>query len=133
MKRLETVTGYFFACLGFVLAGVSILVVPADAFGDYTKGTCSDCQTASDPSACSIACCGSACSGDDGTCAGDCCTDACGMDATCQANCSATVYPLCLKNVTKENCEPNPRLKCGLVGARICTWGDFGPCLCLGF
>ncbi|MBI2805191.1 MAG: hypothetical protein HYX68_09465 [Planctomycetes bacterium] len=131
MKRLETVTGYFFACLGFVLAGVSILVVPADAFADYTE-QCKICQGNPDPEACSITCCGTSC-GNDGVCWTACCKDACGGDTTCENNCKAAAPSCKSHSVCNSGCGARTPGSCASIVLELCSeTSDPTPCSLCG-
>jgi hypothetical protein len=83
MKRLDGLLSWFFTCLGIVLVGVSILVVPQDAFAAYNG----ECSGTDDPQTC----CAIFCAGDS-NCIGICCGDACtGKDPSCTADCYAGV------------------------------------------
>jgi hypothetical protein len=83
MKRTcELAAAYFFTCLGFVLAGASVVLAPQQAFGDYTFGTCSYCAG---DSWCGATCCWITC-GSDTNCLASCCLDACGSDPRAYAS-----------------------------------------------
>ena len=96
MARLEAAMAWFFSCLGVVLLGGSILVVPANAFAD--TGT-PDCATQ----------CGT-----DTSCMQTCCQNACNGDQTCYNNCmaqlpkcsggSASCSKLCGVNAIRDGC-----------------------------
>jgi hypothetical protein len=45
MARLEAWAAWLFSCLGIVMVGVSILVVPADAFADAGSACADKCDT----------------------------------------------------------------------------------------
>jgi hypothetical protein len=134
MKRLETVTGYFFSSLAFVLAGISILVVPADAFADYS-GECSLCYPDSDPYSCTINCCLDFCT-EEG-CGSKCCTDGCGSDQTCIDACLAAQAKACYRGnkyceaYGVNDCETDPRDCYYKVTDCRCTWfGTVTGCKC---
>jgi hypothetical protein len=78
MARLEAVAAWFFNCLGVTLLGVSVLVVPANAFAD--AGGCEVCIPGSEGyDQCVADCCNGSsggCNGDP-TCVSECCTRKC--------------------------------------------------------
>jgi hypothetical protein len=132
MSRLFAFASWFFTCLGITLLGVSILVVPAEAFADAGSNCYSQCNglTGSAYDGCIAGCCQSQCGGVTGSacyynCAceachlkyqgdpnglSDCYKAVCGTDQNCLANCLANTNvdsPQCPKGGTcvKTNCS----------------------------
>jgi hypothetical protein len=100
MSALKAVSGWFLTWLGFGLLGLSILLVPQDAFADYT-GQCSICNQ--NPT-CGQTCCETAC-GSDTACWKTCCADVCGAS-------SGDCYDECTQNKICEGPECLNALKC---------------------
>jgi hypothetical protein len=94
MTRFEMITTWFLNCLGIVLVGAGLLVVPANAFADSGGAQCAtDCGLlwtvgTSDYYTCIGGCCGYGCGGDP-LCRVSCCADACGIAPNCQTPCSS--------------------------------------------
>ncbi len=102
MARLQAWAAWFFSCLGIVLLGGSILVVPTNAFADAGGDCASICKELYDPGTtdyyqCLGGCCGYTCSGD-GTCESDCCASACGGNGN-------LCFQGCMYFVTQKNCN----------------------------
>jgi hypothetical protein len=130
MARLEAWAAWFFSCLGTVLLGVSVLVVPADAFAD--GGSCSyyDCymkcsgnQACIDT--CAVECCADFCEGKGEECWGTCCSSACGGSGnSCYDNCVAQGKSDC---TDKSKCTP-----CNFPCDDVCFGsGSCGPNFCI--
>jgi len=86
MNNLEKAPSWFLSCLGVVLIGAAILVVPANAFanaGSYCIGL-NNCTGMSGSGAPLGYCVGPCCAtyGDP-----NCCSEACGSDSACLAAC----------------------------------------------
>lgn len=99
MARLEALAAWFFSCLGIVLLGVSILVVPANAFADAGSDCINLCtvECGADKNcynSCVGGCCATACSGDP-VCGEQCCNAACMGDPTCLNACLAAQGGIC--------------------------------------
>ncbi len=82
MARLQATAAWFFACLGIVLLGASIVVVPGTAFADGDG----DCATK--------------CNGEP-MCMQSCCGQGCDFDPACVSACMAPT-PACARS---PNCD----------------------------
>jgi hypothetical protein len=125
MVRLEAAVAWCFSCLGVVLLGVSILVVPSHAFADSGSEcaeTCKNYKGTSGYGTCVGGCCSSKCSGDP-VCGEECCLVACGSDSTCFDTCLAA-QP---KNCNVVSCEGG----CGVQKTPSCGDRKFDDTWCL--
>jgi hypothetical protein len=124
MARLEALAAWFFSCLGIVLLGVSILVVPANAFADAGSDCINLCtvECGADKNcynSCVGGCCATACSGDP-VCGEQCCNAACMGDPTCMNACLAA---------QGKFCNVKPVYDCS-DGGRECRYDqDVGGCI----
>lgn len=97
--------GWFFAWLGFGFMGLSILVVPQDAFA--YSGECSACKYSGSQWECAVTCCTDNCGS--GSCADACCKDGCaypdkeGYDPDCYDNCQAKLKRCDSDSVCRTN------------------------------
>lgn len=133
MSRLEVVGSWFCTCLGMVLLGLSILVIPGNAFADAGGDCYNSCL--GDPG-CTAVCCATACPNQP-TCHADCCEGACGGNDTCLDMCLAAGPISCQAKVCKDKdlgtctkvCE-GKECKDGLVVGR-CFSVASGDCKCI--
>jgi hypothetical protein len=118
MARLESMANWFFVCLGIVLLGAGILVVPSNAFAD-AGGDCITSNKCSGETGFLLgACVGSCCAGSSDS---QCCTEACTingvLDKSCADECAAFVTcnstdPNCAGNFAPCTCPDSPRIWC---------------------
>lgn len=117
MARIERMAAWFLSCLGAVLLGGSILVVPATAFADAGSDCYDQCGLNTE---CLGICCYDACAGDP-TCIENCCADACG-GGSCETACIGQK-----KNCNVVSCEGG----CSLQKAPTCGDRKFDDIWCL--
>ncbi len=119
MSRFIAFNSWFFTCLGITLLGVSILVVPADAFADAGSSCYSICNqppyNANDAAynACvGSMCCPSECGGSGNSCFNSCVGEACqlkyandpnGLSTCCQTVCGSNTND-CYNNCLVAQC-----------------------------
>jgi hypothetical protein len=137
-RLFVALASWFFTCLGMTLLGVSILVVPKEAFADSgcyiqcyeNTPACASCTT--DPNsqqcmACKSTCC-LTCQGGDPSALAICCQNACGSDEACLANC-ATNATLAQCPANCNNTCPNlPFNLCNLTPMTSCFQNSVGGC-----
>jgi hypothetical protein len=108
MSRFVAFLGWFFTCLGITLLGVSILVVPGEAFADPGSDCYGACKNASDSGACVAGCCQQLCGSNSNDRYNNCvaeansllCPNAGGCDNGCAGN-----------NCIKMKCDPT-KIEC---------------------
>jgi hypothetical protein len=133
-RRAVAVPGWLFTSLGLTLLGASILMVPGNAFADYT-GQCTALNGTicpNDPTCPKKAneCCGNFCG--NLSCISQCCQDACGgkdgASKACYDACTAAVCPgntACI-----SGCAPQAGgLVCAVEDGTLCSQGTVGACV----
>lgn len=109
MVKFETFAAWLCTSMGLALVGLSILVVPADAFADYSGNPCSWCRTELDPGKCASTCC-LPYSGDDRSA---CCADACGANTDClSACCGGDSACIAKSTLLSGQCPDGPVMGC---------------------
>jgi hypothetical protein len=145
MARLESTANWFFVCLGIVMLGAGILVVPSNAFAD-AGGDCITSEGCTGLSGTALgSCVGTCCAGSSDS---NCCKEACTIQTEGGPVVDSNCYSACLSSYnchsddadcknfdTLAKCNPDLEVsnRCGIVRSCGCIWTflDDGSSVCL--